>query len=236
MEFFSADLRHGNSLVGCDRCVHTANNLIYKDKSSRWDQVDPTRLQDNEERTSTEYYNFFLPDEGMCTYPKKDIPFDFKEELKAIEAWKKEVLKPLNEIELDQLLELSDMFDQSETQGKKIVCDYWCGLWYIPLDEVELLPSRQEMFDDYKSIMQRHLNNRIDAITCFARDANAFHWFLEFEEVFKKNGGFDLTIGNPPWLKLEWDEKAFFEKFYTEMAIMSATDAKKFIRRKINDA
>lgn len=29
---------------------------------------------------------------------------------------------------------------------------------------------------------------------------NAFHWPLEFPEVFKKNGGFDAVLGNPPYL------------------------------------
>ena len=31
-----------------------------------------------------------------------------------------------------------------------------------------------------------------------------FHWELAFADVFAQNGGFDLTLGNPPWLKVEW--------------------------------
>ncbi|MFM6304222.1 MAG: Eco57I restriction-modification methylase domain-containing protein [Planktothrix sp.] len=33
-----------------------------------------------------------------------------------------------------------------------------------------------------------------------------FHWELEFADVFLLNGGFDLMIGNPPWIKIEWQE------------------------------
>lgn len=33
-----------------------------------------------------------------------------------------------------------------------------------------------------------------------------FHWELAFADIFCERGGFDLVIGNPPWLKLEWDE------------------------------
>ena len=33
-----------------------------------------------------------------------------------------------------------------------------------------------------------------------------FHWELAFSDIFGGNGGFDLVLGNPPWLKLEWDE------------------------------
>src|SRR6185312_17558568 len=29
---------------------------------------------------------------------------------------------------------------------------------------------------------------------------DAFHWPLEFPEVFEKNGGFDAVVGNPPYL------------------------------------
>ena len=33
-----------------------------------------------------------------------------------------------------------------------------------------------------------------------------FHWELEFADLFATNGGFDLVLGNPPWLKVEWNE------------------------------
>ena len=34
-----------------------------------------------------------------------------------------------------------------------------------------------------------------------------FHWELEFAPVFAK-GGFDLQVGNPPWVRPTWDEPA----------------------------
>jgi hypothetical protein len=34
------------------------------------------------------------------------------------------------------------------------------------------------------------------------------HWELALPEVFYQNGGFDLIVGNPPWVKLEWDERS----------------------------
>ena len=33
-----------------------------------------------------------------------------------------------------------------------------------------------------------------------------FHWDLEFADVFADHGGFDLVLGNPPWIKVEWSE------------------------------
>ena len=33
------------------------------------------------------------------------------------------------------------------------------------------------------------------------------HWELAFADLFAKRGGFDLVLGNPPWVKVEWEEK-----------------------------
>jgi hypothetical protein len=32
------------------------------------------------------------------------------------------------------------------------------------------------------------------------------HWELTFADIFSQRGGFDLVLGNPPWLKVEWNE------------------------------
>ena len=39
-----------------------------------------------------------------------------------------------------------------------------------------------------------------------AEQQHFFHWELEFADIFANNGGFDLILGNPPWLKVEWQE------------------------------
>ncbi len=56
---------------------------------------------------------------------------------------------------------------------------------------------------DLPSVMVRFpWLNELDAIS---RQEGFFHWELEFAHVFKK-GGFDLQVGNPPWVKFEWDD------------------------------
>ena len=32
------------------------------------------------------------------------------------------------------------------------------------------------------------------------------HWELAFADLFAERGGFDLVLGNPPWVKVEWEE------------------------------
>ncbi|MFF3451511.1 Eco57I restriction-modification methylase domain-containing protein [Streptomyces sp. NPDC002667] len=45
-----------------------------------------------------------------------------------------------------------------------------------------------------------------------AKDRGFFHWELNFAHVFA-GGGFDLMVGNPPWVKQEWKEGATLAEF-----------------------
>ena len=48
---------------------------------------------------------------------------------------------------------------------------------------------------------------RLALVRKIANDNKFMHWELEFADVFADKGGFDLVIGNPPWVKLEWKEQ-----------------------------
>lgn len=39
-----------------------------------------------------------------------------------------------------------------------------------------------------------------------ADEQGFLHWELEFARVFTESGGFDLQVGNPPWVRPEWKE------------------------------
>lgn len=52
--------------------------------------------------------------------------------------------------------------------------------------------------------------------------ANKYHFFhpmLEFIEVFWLRDGFDVICGNPPWIKLQFDDKAVLSERFPEVAI-----------------
>ena len=54
-----------------------------------------------------------------------------------------------------------------------------------------------------------------------------FHWELEFADVFADRGGFDLILGNPPWIKVEWNEGAVMgdcEPMYVLARLLRAAD------------
>ena len=50
-----------------------------------------------------------------------------------------------------------------------------------------------------------------------------FHPMLEFIEVFWLRDGFDIICGNPPWIKLEFDEVGIISEKYPEVAIRRTT-------------
>ena len=65
-------------------------------------------------------------------------------------------------------------------------------------------------------------------VMALAQTHRFHHWELAFPEVFAK-GGFDLQIGNPPWLKVEWEERNLLGDFDPSIGLtdMSSSDVAK---------
>ena len=55
------------------------------------------------------------------------------------------------------------------------------------------------------SRLREHFS-RVVTVEVIARERLFMHWELTFADVFASRGGFDLVLGNPPWLKVEWNE------------------------------
>lgn len=136
----------------------------------------------------------------------------------------------------------------------KFAMDYWCALWFWPIDKANLLPTRSEFLFDMSLILEgtmasvnvtdsvkdgqlslfptemeqmaldiidtygtdtivdiprlRQENPRLDLAARIAEQNKFMHWELEFADLFAERGGFDLIIGNPPWIKITWNEQS----------------------------
>jgi len=146
----------------------------------------------------------------------------------------------------------------------KLAMDYWCALWFWPIEKANLLPSRQQFlteigillghipgftdapeqgeFDRLVVEVQGHkielhkseldlggdndtvvntdklchdaepnsdlpsTSKRLALVRTIANERKFFHWELEYVDLFAERGGFDLILGNPPWVKVEWNE------------------------------
>lgn len=135
----------------------------------------------------------------------------------------------------------------------KFAMDYWCALWFWPIDKADLLPTRSEFLFDMSLILEgtmasvnlkdsvkggqmslflnemeqmamdiidtygmdtvvdipllRTQSPRLDLAAKIAEQNKFMHWELEFADLFAERGGFDLIVGNPPWIRLEWNEQ-----------------------------
>ena len=141
----------------------------------------------------------------------------------------------------------------------KFAMDYWCALWFWPIAQAHLLPTRAEYLlemglilegglvavnvldsgrrDKYYSPGQASLfptemqeivcemaqayagigvvdidylcqtSPRLALVAQIAAQQRFFHWELEFAKLFAQRGGFDLVLGNTPWIRVEWKEQ-----------------------------
>jgi hypothetical protein len=49
-------------------------------------------------------------------------------------------------------------------------------------------------------------NERLRIVDEVAGRVRFHHWGLRFADLFAERSGFDLIVGNPPWVKVEWNE------------------------------
>ncbi|PSL30083.1 Eco57I restriction-modification methylase domain-containing protein [Dyadobacter jiangsuensis] len=73
-------------------------------------------------------------------------------------------------------------------------------------------------------------NQRAVLVKQYADQYRFFHYELEFIEVFRENNGFDIAVGNPPWVNITFDETGVLSEVYPEVYVKgySAPQVKKF--------
>ena len=103
----------------------------------------------------------------------------------------------------------------------------------ISEDEAQIVAKTQEeMLTEAQgktSLFSDEDPQRLKIVCRLSERYRFFHPMLEFLEVFWLRDGFDIICGNPPWLKLEFDEQGILSEKYPEVAIrkVSAPEARK---------
>lgn len=80
-------------------------------------------------------------------------------------------------------------------------------------------PNLHDRFGQLRISRLRQNFSRIVNVESIAKKRLFMHWELTFADIFKNNGGFDLLLGNPPWLKIEWNESNVISEFNPIIAI-----------------
>jgi hypothetical protein len=151
----------------------------------------------------------------------------------------------------------------------KLAMDYWCALWFWPIEKAGLLPTRDQFLmelsvllgvtpqaaeksaqGEFASLLveiggaeltvQPDLDlddpsgvvnvetlcqklPRLALVAELAKMRRFFHWELEYVDVFARRGGFDLIAGNPPWVKIGWNEGGLLSERNPAFAIRKLT-------------
>ncbi|WP_217995581.1 DNA methyltransferase [Sanguibacter suarezii] len=114
------------------------------------------------------------------------------------------------------LQELLGSHSESALAKRRQSATFGSSLSWDELGEAENLERGFAGARDVEGVLTRHpwlqVTERIAAQQGF------FHWELDFATVFAR-GGFDLQVGNPPWVRPDWDEKAALGEYDVEWAL-----------------
>lgn len=78
-------------------------------------------------------------------------------------------------------------------------------------DDLSELKSFEELLPSYMGMDTKPPEERfpwLRVVRDIAERRGFLHWELEFALVFAQHGGFDLQVGNPPWVRPRWDADA----------------------------
>lgn len=77
---------------------------------------------------------------------------------------------------------------------------------------------------DVDTLIQQ--NKRLAVAAQVQSQTRFHHWELTFAELFQQRGGFDLIVGNPPWVKLTWNKSGVLSDYDPLLAVrgLSASD------------
>ncbi|MET9866144.1 hypothetical protein ABZZ16_08070 [Streptomyces sp. NPDC006386] len=82
----------------------------------------------------------------------------------------------------------------------------------------ELIQAEMGMEDARKAVETRYPWMRV--VRDIAEEQGFLHWELDFAGIFTgQAGGFDLQVGNPPWVESKWDSSASYAEFEPVLAL-----------------
>lgn len=135
-------------------------------------------------------------------------------------------------------------------QHAKLVADTWCAVFVWEKSERPDLPKpiTHDLFKALENNPQVLPEPMVREVHRLAEENAFFHWHLAFPDVFTIpekdeepenvqtgwSGGFDCILGNPPWEKIQVEEKEFFASRDKHIAKSGAKVRKRLISELIN--
>lgn len=124
-----------------------------------------------------------------------------------------EYLRNVNSQQTPEEVELAEQeyYEVQEHLQESIdwqLADAWTAAFFIvKSDLAKNYPTNETLFNIRQGL---HVDEELlEEIEVIRKKHQFFHYHLSFPEVFKK-GGFDCLLGNPPWEKINLEDKEFF--------------------------
>ena len=137
------------------------------------------------------------------------------------------------------------MVEGSSYNSARLLADTWCAAFVWPKDSTEygseLTTQHLRQIEQNPHSVSPAIREKIQDL---AKQYKFFHWHLEFPSVFRipsedetpdfedseLSGGFDVVLGNPPWEKIQSEEKQWFATRDSEIATLTGPQRKKAIK------
>ena len=107
----------------------------------------------------------------------------------------------------------------------------------LPLSQAADQPNLHDKLGQLRISKLRQHFPRIPQVEAVAEARRFLHWDLCFADILLQRGGFDLILGNPPWLKVEWNEAGILGEYNPIFAIqkISASELTGLRAKAFND-
>lgn len=188
-------------------------------------------------------YPWLYPSKGMLNYGKrlKEYNVEFYESSKQIRKNYINSIDSVSDSYLKNVQALAERLFASignsiseEEKGEaylrlKFCSDLWSSYFFLTDKDISLFPlTHQDLLTIYNDVLDKGLakvnNKLIEAVSDLSESFGFFHWDLEFYDEIK-SGGFDLILGNPPWIGIGWEDSLYVSDYNPIPAALGLTAA-----------
>ncbi|KOV13083.1 hypothetical protein ADK60_31120, partial [Streptomyces sp. XY431] len=176
------------------------------------------------------------------TYESVALSFDEEvvQEVRALpepKARKKAAAKPRHAIERRPFIALTNFEDWLDfLEGVLGTADVEEGSIVPSFADLDSLEEYEEQLPGWMGMDNEYrLSERfpwLDAAQDIATAQGFLHWELDFALVFARKGGFDLQVGNPPWVRPDWVEQSGLAEFEPWFALAEKPTRDEWLARK----
>jgi hypothetical protein len=131
------------------------------------------------------------------------------------------------------------LVESAEYRHAAFLADAWCAAFVWPkVAEHQEAAITEDLWQRMKTGPDKVPAKTRDQVEKLAAEYHFFHWHLAFPQVFRGeenegtgwDGGFDCVLGNPPWEKVQFEEREFLESLGITFQGSRAAERKELLR------